>query len=339
MGESAVSYIRRLARANHLRPNYLRRCLRDPDHGGIRLGWLAAMAGRPVDSLERALSDAGQRQTPSGPARRGRGKRDKAALLATLRQDAFDRGMSIRAISDRRGVSRRIVLQALESPTPRPRKKLPLRTSRLDPFKDAIDEILRQDRGNPHQRRRTVKNIMDTLTTEHGMTGVSYSMVRGHVASRRSITPRPQPAMTDSVSANWFFRTAHRGQTMPWSSAHHAVEHEDLPLLRDLLNTGHDVEDDNGDGWTLLRHAVDVEYDRHVQTGEPLHADVTTFLLARGADPLRHCNGTSVVEEAETRGHWLAAEIMHAWTNRGHNHAQPCTVASARSDKTATRPD
>jgi hypothetical protein len=71
----------------------------------------------------------------------------------------------------------------------------------------------------------------------------------------------------------------------------------------------------------LLRHAIDVEHDSHVQTGEPLHADVTTFLLARGADPLRPCSGMTVIAEAEACGHWLAAEIMRAWTARDRQPA------------------
>jgi uncharacterized protein len=106
---------------------------------------------------------------------------------------------------------------------------------------------------------------------------------------------------------------------MTWeeSDAHHAVEHQDLLRLRELLDAGHDVEDDRGDGWTLLRHAIDVERDGHVQTGEPLHTDITAFLLARGADPMRRCNGIPVVEEAAILGHWLAAEVMTAWINRG----------------------
>jgi hypothetical protein len=33
---------------------------------------------------------------------------------------------------------------------------------------------------------------------------------------------------------------------MTWSPAHIAVEQGDLPRLRDLLNSGHDVEDDGG---------------------------------------------------------------------------------------------
>jgi hypothetical protein len=106
---------------------------------------------------------------------------------------------------------------------------------------------------------------------------------------------------------------------MTWEEceAHLAVEHQDLPRLRDALDAGHDVECDHGDGWTLLRHALDSEYDSHVQTGEPLSVSTTAFLLARGADPLRRCNGMPVVEEAAIAGHWLAAEIMTAWINHG----------------------
>jgi hypothetical protein len=90
---------------------------------------------------------------------------------------------------------------------------------------------------------------------------------------------------------------------------------------RDLLHAGDDVGNDNGDGWTLLRHATDVEYDSHVQTGLPLHADVTAFLLARGADPRRQCNGISVITQTGNLGHWLAAEIMQAWIGRSTNPA------------------
>jgi hypothetical protein len=110
--------------------------------------------------------------------------------------------------------------------------------------------------------------------------------------------------------------------------------------LRPLLDAGHDVEDDDGEGWTLLRHAIDAEHDGHLQSGGPLHADVTAFLLARGADPLRACNGVPVVVEAEECGHWLAADIMRAWIRRGPalvTNQVTSTPASLRP--TATRPD
>jgi hypothetical protein len=86
-----------------------------------------------------------------------------------------------------------------------------------------------------------------------------------------------------------------------------------LPRLRQLCDASHDGEDDNGSGWSLLRHAIDVEYDGHVQTGEPLRADITALLLELGADPLRPGpGGMPPVVEAEICGHWLAAQLMKA---------------------------
>ncbi|MHB9857149.1 ankyrin repeat domain-containing protein [Streptomyces sp. YIM S03343] len=111
---------------------------------------------------------------------------------------------------------------------------------------------------------------------------------------------------------------------MFWSAGHEAVEQEDLAKLRSLLDDGYDVEDDNGDGWTLLRHAIDVEIDGHIQSGRPLHVDVTAFLLARGADPLRRTNGILPADEADADGHWLAAELIRAWTTRpAARHGDP----------------
>jgi hypothetical protein len=94
------------------------------------------------------------------------------------------------------------------------------------------------------------------------------------------------------------------------------VDH-DLVRLRDLLDDGHDTEDDNGDGWTLLRCAIHAERARHAATGAPLHVDTTAYLLARGADPTRrNPAGTSAVTEARQAGHWLAAEIMRSWVSQ-----------------------
>ena len=316
-GESTGSYIRRLARANHLRPAYLRRYLASPKDGTIRTELLAVMSGRTLTALQHALADQGPQPgtTPSrGPRAVPDRQKAKAALFAAIRRDAAEPGLSHRALADRYGVHRRTVLQALQSPLPAPRKPQPPRASRLDPFKDAIRDMVQEDR----QGRRTVTSIMSTLVTEHGMTGVSYPVVRSYVVSLRGSRP-PRPAR-DTVTAA---PPDHRIPVMTWSPAHLAVEQQDLPRLRDLLDGGHDVEDDDGHGWTLLRHAIDVEHDSHVQAGGPLHADVTAFLLARGADPLRPLNGVPVIVEAETRGHWLAAEIMRAWTSRGRSLAEP----------------
>ena len=97
--------------------------------------------------------------------------------------------------------------------------------------------------------------------------------------------------------------------------AHDAVEHEDLPRLRTLLDEGADVEEVHG-GLTLLQHAVDVEIDAHTQTGEPLHVDLTAYLLARGADPLASPapgGAGSALHTARLRGHWLAVAVMEAF--------------------------
>jgi ankyrin repeat protein len=129
------------------------------------------------------------------------------------------------------------------------------------------------------------------------MAGVSYSTLRDYVTNhcRRPATSTPPADAT--------------------TPAHQAVGQQDLALLRDLLDAGHDIEDDNGNGWTLFRHAIAVEHDGHRQTAEYAHADMTVLLLARGADPQRLSpDGTTPLDDAETQDHWLAVEIIRAWT-------------------------
>jgi len=64
--ETTGSYARRLARANHLRPSYLRTFLCDPPRhtGAIRPWRLAAISGRSVRALEHALADLAQGSPP-----------------------------------------------------------------------------------------------------------------------------------------------------------------------------------------------------------------------------------------------------------------------------------
>ena len=75
--------------------------------------------------------------------------------------------------------------QALASPVPPPRKEPPPRKSRLDPFKNAIEDMLRADLDAPRRKRRSVNSIANTLAAEHGMTDISNSTVRDHVVGRR----------------------------------------------------------------------------------------------------------------------------------------------------------
>lgn len=292
-GETTFCYIRRLAVANHMRPMHLRRYLRDPG-GGFRLSWLAVLAGRPVISLQHALAD---QEPPAGTASRSRPagarqrERPKAELFTLIRRDARERGLSARALADKYGTGKRIVRQALRSPHPAPRKPQPLRGSRIDPFTAVIDDMLQAELQAFPAKRQPVISIYRELVTSHGADEVSYQMVRKYIGRRRAVM-----------------------QHQSLSPAHQAVADHDLNHLRHLLDNGHDIEDDNGDGWSLLRRAVHAEADRHARTGEPLHADMTAFLLARGAKP--RDNGTSTAAEAELLGHWLAAEILSAWPGR-----------------------
>jgi uncharacterized protein len=99
--------------------------------------------------------------------------------------------------------------------------------------------------------------------------------------------------------------------------AHIAVENEDLPELRRLLDAGADVQDPDEFGTTLLHRAVDAESDRTAQTGGPLHVDMTALLLAHGADPsARDGKGQTPRDWAVSQRHWLAQELFDAWEQR-----------------------
>jgi hypothetical protein len=63
--------------------------------------------------------------------------------------------------------------------------KTPPRKSRLDPFKPAVDQMLRADLDAPRKQRHTLKRIFDRLVAEHEMEGVTYSTVGDYVRWRR----------------------------------------------------------------------------------------------------------------------------------------------------------
>jgi len=108
----------------------------------------------------------------------------KIDFACGIRRDARA-GLSGRTLAAKCKVSRRTVTAALASAWPKPRKRLPPRASKLDPFKTTIDEMLRADVDAPCKQRHTVKRIYDRLLDEHGMAGVSYQIVRAYVAARK----------------------------------------------------------------------------------------------------------------------------------------------------------
>lgn len=110
--------------------------------------------------------------------------KSKVDLYAAIRRDSRQ-GLSNRALQRNYGVGFLTAQKALSSAWPEPRKPLPPRATRLDPFKPLIDEMLRADLDAPRKQRHTVKRIFERLLDEHDADEISYQMVRGYVATRR----------------------------------------------------------------------------------------------------------------------------------------------------------
>lgn len=109
----------------------------------------------------------------------------RVELYAAIRRDART-GMSKRALQRKHGVGFATVAAALESAWPQPPKQRPKRGSRLDTYREVVDEWLRVDLDAPRKQRHTVKRIFDRLCEEHDAAGiVSYGIVREYVKERR----------------------------------------------------------------------------------------------------------------------------------------------------------
>ncbi|WP_246595750.1 IS21 family transposase [Actinoplanes auranticolor] len=129
----------------------------------------------------------------------------KIEKFAAIRRD-LAAGMSGRAIEEKYRVGRRTVSAAMASALPPPRKDMPPRGSKLDPFKPVIDEILRADLDAPRKQRHTVRRIFHRLLDEHGMDNVSYQVLRTYVADRK---PKIR-AEVGRVPVKVFFPQTHR---------------------------------------------------------------------------------------------------------------------------------
>ncbi|MFE0805460.1 ankyrin repeat domain-containing protein [Streptomyces sp. NPDC058812] len=97
-----------------------------------------------------------------------------------------------------------------------------------------------------------------------------------------------------------------------WTPAHDAVEHEDAETLARLLANGADPNEVFSN-MTLLTHAIDVEGDGSLQSGQPLAVHTTAVLLAFGADPeLVDPDGRTPMDMADHYDHDLAVQLLRA---------------------------
>jgi hypothetical protein len=185
-GEPTDTYIRRLARANHLKPSYLYGFLTGSPNwfGKPQIERLACVTGRPPEVLQRVLADAGPPPQRRKPGPNPTPKRiNKSELYQRIRHDAETEGLSIRALGKRHQVGWRTIRAALENPEPRPRKPLPRRPTAIDPIQHLIDPMIEQG----HSPKEIWVNLMDT----HEIS-IPYGIIRQYVWNRTLLDSGPQ---------------------------------------------------------------------------------------------------------------------------------------------------
>jgi len=195
-GETADSYLRRLAAANHLRFSYLRRYLATPrgSYGPIDAGGLAVLAGRNPHAILRAFPELGPAALRQAKTGRRYTREEiqhayaaKQERYAMIRRD-FNTGMSERAIEHKHHVGRRTIIKALDSANPPARKKNHRDPAALKGLRGYIDAMIEAD---PVIATAT---IWQRLADDHGVT-VAYPTLRTYVTSRRGPSRSPgQPS-------------------------------------------------------------------------------------------------------------------------------------------------
>lgn len=112
-------------------------------------------------------------------------RRRKVELFESIRRDFQLGGLSIRGISLKYQIHRRMVRQALSSAMPPGRHHSQRLSPKLDPVKEFIDAILLADLKSPRKQRHTAQRIWARICQELPELALSSSTVRGYVSQKK----------------------------------------------------------------------------------------------------------------------------------------------------------
>ncbi|WP_035839068.1 TniQ family protein [Kitasatospora azatica] len=120
LGEGTDSYLRRLARGNHLKPSYLNSLVCPKSrHGKPDIALLAQLADRSATDLRRALADAPGKARPAEPQPVSGEPSLHDVDLLLLTSALQDEGIPLRLAAQRRGLDPKTVRKALQQQEPR----------------------------------------------------------------------------------------------------------------------------------------------------------------------------------------------------------------------------
>ncbi|MCJ0875339.1 hypothetical protein [Streptomyces sp. AP-93] len=145
--EITEAFIRRLARANHIRPSLLHRICTGAglSSGRFHLDRLAILAGTSAEILERTLVNDAALLLQVKPSLHGDDDENaKRQRDFRIQRDAQGRGLTIRILAQRHQVSRRVVRRALNAARPHPRELIARQARLTKPVKDLITALLEQ---------------------------------------------------------------------------------------------------------------------------------------------------------------------------------------------------
>lgn len=193
LGEATNSYIRRLARANHLEPSFLHCYLSGPPQWFARplLENLAVAAGRSPQALERALADANSLGGTNRSRRRLPRKNPftgRQGLAQRIAHEAL-KGVPIRTLAKRHKLRTGDVRLALEIPRLTTAEAGPVGAPITAELGDLIESMI--------SRRLNGRQIWTELMDRHDYL-VTYHSIRHYI---RYIRPRTAPALAGTPAA------------------------------------------------------------------------------------------------------------------------------------------